>query len=274
MPPDLELALRLLPGVVSVGTTARGAPGGPQLDVVTLHSSDAVHVAVGRRTAERFGPGAVPVATVVVPAGPPGTLGGSASTERAGAPVVEPRGPEVPAPSVNVGDGWSATTELAHPPGAAVTPPATPPAAANGVSGAGAPDRRPVPAGPARRVVLEHAGFDPATGTSEVALARGERRATGRAAAGPLAGGAQATLSALGALGLDVPFYLRSADRARDVPGEPVVVGLEWRGEETAAGGRMGRMGVAVGDGEVEAASRATLGALNRYLTAEPRTAP
>jgi hypothetical protein len=128
------------------------------------------------------------------------------------------------------------------------------------------------------RVSLLGATFDAARGTSEVSLALGSTRGTGRATAGPLAGGAQATLNALRALSVDVPFYLVSAERAHAVPGEPVVVVLSPRrtGAEATDGEGGGwpveRLGVANGTEDVEAASRATLGALNRHLTRSPAT--
>jgi hypothetical protein len=119
------------------------------------------------------------------------------------------------------------------------------------------------------RVTLLSASFDAARGTSEVSLALGDRRGTGRAPAGPLAGGAQATLNALSALSIDVPFYLVSAEHAHGVPGEPVVVVLAPKRETAGTGDATGvaeRLGVAAGVADVEAASRATLGALNRHL--------
>jgi hypothetical protein len=112
------------------------------------------------------------------------------------------------------------------------------------------------------------AAFDGERGTSEVRLARGAARGTGRAPAGPLAGGAQATLNALGALGIDLPFYLVSAERVRGVPGDPVVVALSPRTVGTPGAPGAERVGVATGSSDVDAASRATLGALNRYIAA------
>jgi hypothetical protein len=117
------------------------------------------------------------------------------------------------------------------------------------------------------RVSLLSSGFDAGRGTSEVSLGLGAARGTGRASSGPLAGGAQATLNALEALGMDVPFYLMSVERAHGVPGDPVVVVLAPKRKDDEDSGRTAeRLGVASGDGDVEAASRATLGALNRHL--------
>ncbi len=117
------------------------------------------------------------------------------------------------------------------------------------------------------RVLLLGAGFDAERGTSEVSLELGASRGTGRSSAGTLAGGAQATLNALEALAIDVPFYLVSAERAHGVPGEPVVVVLApKRTGDQEVRRAVERLGVASGDIDVEAASRATLGALNRHL--------
>jgi hypothetical protein len=120
------------------------------------------------------------------------------------------------------------------------------------------------------RVTLVGATFDPARGVCEVTLSHGAARGTGRAPAGPLGGGAQATLFALGALGVAIPFYLVSAERLQSVPGAPVVVVLAPRGGESAAAGSGERIGVAAAASDVEAASRAALGALNRYLAGPP----
>lgn len=120
----------------------------------------------------------------------------------------------------------------------------------------------------AARVLLVGASFDPALGMTEVALARDRSRGVSHAPAGPLVGGAQATLGALGALGADVPFYLVSAERAAGVTDNPVVVVLGARRATTARRPSLDdRIGVAAGTDDAEAASRATLGALNRYLS-------
>jgi len=125
------------------------------------------------------------------------------------------------------------------------------------------------PAG-APRVRLLAASFDPGTGMSEVDLGLGAARGKGRAVVGPLVGGAQATLVALGALGIEVPYYVVSVERAPSVPGDPVVVVLAPRHASEEHGDPIGpvveRIGVASGADTVEAASKATLCALNRYL--------
>ncbi len=122
------------------------------------------------------------------------------------------------------------------------------------------------------RVMLVRASFDAALGRSQVTLALGPARSTGHAPAGPLVGGAQATIDALRALGEDVPFYLVSAERMVGIPGEPVVIVLGAHHTTTAGGaGSNERIGVAGGTDDADAASRATLGALNRYLS-RPRS--
>ena len=130
------------------------------------------------------------------------------------------------------------------------------------------------PASGAERVALLSAAFDDTHGVSEVSLAFGSARGVGRASAGPLAGGAQATLNALSAFSIDVPFYLVSAERAHGVPGRPVVVVLAPKrtGAERDTG-TVERLGIASDPEDEVAASRATLGALNRHL-AKFSTAP
>jgi hypothetical protein len=124
----------------------------------------------------------------------------------------------------------------------------------------------------APRVSLLGASFDAERGSTEVTVELGAVRGTGRAPAGALIGGAQATLDALHALGKDVPFYLVSAERPPGIPGEPVVVVLAARhgGTKRPLGGTE-RIGVSGGDSDLDAASRATLSALNRFLS---RTMP
>lgn len=231
-PSELELSLRELPGVVGVGRS--GAADGSRLTVVALDPSDTLRASVARLAREpNRGSG-----TDVVVAG-------------AAAPSASP--PPSPAPV-----------------------PATPgPAASNGTSAppllaATAPGSDTPTEGRRDRVGLLRAEFDPLRGLSEVSLTFHGARGTGRVPAGPLAGGAQATLVALGALGVELPFYLFSAERAHGIPGEPVVVVLAARhGTDRLQVGE--RIGVATGADEVEASSRATLGALNRYLAGTER---
>ncbi len=111
------------------------------------------------------------------------------------------------------------------------------------------------------RVALVRADFLSDTGVCEVELSAGEIRGVGRAAYGPLIGGAVATLDALRQVGMDPPFYLLSACRVSVVPDAPTVVVLR-----PVAGGK-DRIGIAHREHDVESASRATLSAVNRDLT-------
>lgn len=117
------------------------------------------------------------------------------------------------------------------------------------------------------RVVLQRAIFDPVLGASEVHLSHHERRGSGRSASGPVVGAVEATLAALDDLGMAVPFYLFTAGPVATGDGAPTMVVLRPRGNapDTAAAGE--RIGVARGASAEEAASRATLSALNRFLT-------
>ncbi|MGH9093151.1 MAG: hypothetical protein ACRDZR_17500, partial [Acidimicrobiales bacterium] len=141
----------------------------------------------------------------------------------------------------------------------AVAAPAAPAAAPTEPAGSTAP-----------RVVLLSSRFDRATGVSEVSVAWRGLTAVGRAAGSPLAGAAQATLTAVEALGAVVPYFLTSVDRAATERGTPVVVSLAVREVAAGDGAARRRVGVAEGGDDVEAASRATLSALNRLLALAP----
>ncbi|MGH9110207.1 MAG: hypothetical protein ACRDY3_12220 [Acidimicrobiales bacterium] len=243
LPSATELELRRRPGVVAVGVTAPGAGGVARLTLVTTGTGTGGAPGAAAGHVEGFAePGQVSVVTVVPPSGLDGAWDPDDAPDR-GIPG------EVGGPDDRLPAGGS--------PGNGSIP-------ANGATAL-------LPPAPVR-VVLVAARFDPSTGGSEVVLRCGERRANGRAAAGPLAGGAQATLAALEVLGIGAPFYLVSAGRARGVPGEPAVVVLAPRRDAGLGGGAppplSERIGVAAGAQDVEAASRATLGALNRHLVA------
>ena len=109
------------------------------------------------------------------------------------------------------------------------------------------------------RVVLERAEFDPLSGGCEVELSYAGRRAVGHTGSGPLIGGAEATLAALGDLGFDIPFTLLSVTNVTALRSWPVIVALRSRenGDD--------RFGVAQADEDVVAAAKATLDALNRF---------
>jgi NADH dehydrogenase/NADH:ubiquinone oxidoreductase subunit G len=104
------------------------------------------------------------------------------------------------------------------------------------------PDRGGVAA--AARIVLDAADFNELDGVSEVHLTFGGRVGVGRAGSGPLIGGAEATLSALRDLGDVIPFYLMGVTKVNTV--------------------------IALAGDDLLAASKATLDALNRYLSLDP----
>lgn len=281
---ELELDLRLLPGVTCVGARAGGDH--PQFDVLTLTSSDALRDTVLEIVRRRMPdasvsvtvvggseqPAAFPASRVSEPSLHPSTgYGSRAANGTNGASGVHGAG--TPATfgangsGSNGGNGvWaSGSSGIGSTGGDGGRPPLRSITAAGIGQPQGRDDRT--------RVALSSATFDPGRGVSEVTLSRAGVRGTGRAPAGPLAGGVQATLIALGALGVEVPFYLVSAERVRGVPGEPVVVVLAPRRAGDDAQGTAERIGTAVGADDIEAASRAALSALNRFL-AEPAAAP
>jgi hypothetical protein len=234
-PSEVELELRSLPGVVSVGTTGFGDPDatGHTVTVVARRRDDVLDRKVAAVAAAHL-----PGVPVTVLAG----SGGTGQLEAAGGP------PETALVASANGDGLPALGRTPLPAG----PPGTAPAA-----GAG---------GATPRAVLLLSAFDPSTGTSEVSLAWQGVTAVGQAVGPPLAGAAQATLSAVEALGTRVPYIVTSVERASSDPLSPVVVVLSARRAGASAVGDR-RFGVAQGRDEVTAASRATLSALNRYLS-------
>lgn len=280
----VELDIRLLPGVVSVGLET--SAGSPSVWVVTTADGDDAREQTERRVAQSL-PGAEVTVDVVRPAAScaPSAFGAMPSvplresaaeaTDRAvtdgvGADGVGTDGvgtdgvgaDGVAASHTAVSSARDIAMERRHvhvhqplePPTTRLLPTTTP-----GTSAVGRAKSEP-------RVSLVDARFDAAAGVSEVVLARGSARGRGSFPAGPLPGGAQATLAALGNLGLDVPFYVVSAGRTSSTPGEPVVVVLAARRGEQVAGAAE-RLGVAAGRDDVETASRATLSALNRFLS-------
>ena len=244
-PPDavatLELELRLLPGVVAVEMST------PVVVVSSAHS-ESLPDDVLRAVRARLPQGSVRVLTI--PDGPSGAAPPTAPGVQTGVAAGVQTGVAAGTNGTN-GDHAPHQDEASGPHAISATAPRVGPGALRGGA----------------RVSLLGAHFDAARGTSEVSLGLGPARGTGRASAGPLAGGAQATLHALEALAIDVPFYLVSAERAHGVPGEPVVVVLApKRPGDAQTREAVERLGVATGDSDVEAASRATLGALNRHL--------
>lgn len=122
------------------------------------------------------------------------------------------------------------------------------------------------PAGPLvrypARVRLEGVRVEKFSQELDVHLALGNRRAVGRGEAGSPAEAAAATLEALATLGAELPFRIDAATASlRHSPDHAVVVVLEP--DERAPK----LYGVARASTMEEAAARATLHALNRYLS-------
>jgi hypothetical protein len=124
------------------------------------------------------------------------------------------------------------------------------------------PDRGGVAA--AARIALEAAEFNDRDGVSEVRLGFAGRVGVGRAGSGPLIGGAEATLSALRDLGNVIPFYLMGVTKVDTVIGCSVIVALR------SLAANDDRMGIALAHDDLLASSKATLDALNRYLSLDP----
>lgn len=117
---------------------------------------------------------------------------------------------------------------------------------------------------PAARVSLAVAEFNEHDGVSEVHLSFGGRVGVGRAGSGPLIGGAEATLSALRDLGNVIPFYLMGVTKVDTVIGCSVIVALRSLSADDD------RMGIALADDDLLSAAKATLDALNRYVSMDP----
>lgn len=266
----LELELRELPAVACVGLHQNGS--GPGVTVVRLGPTAAGHDI--EATVRRHDPDlAVHVVTADTPSvTTTGAGGGVGPDPHAGGdgeaaddsltpfdPSSPPPLPPSPSPPPETGPPAAPTaTAMPHDRLPGGEPALARSAAAPGTGG----DTEHAP-----RATLIDASFDPSRGMSEVTLALGPIHQTGRAPAGALIGGAQATLVALGALGRSIPFYLVSAERVRTIPGEPVVVVLAPRDDAGPAGDRIG---VAGGTTDVGAASKAVLAALNRFLAGSP----
>jgi hypothetical protein len=123
-------------------------------------------------------------------------------------------------------------------------------------------NRSPVGRGAAAsRVALTKTDFNMHDGVSEVHLSIAGRVGVGRSGSGPLVGGAEATLIALRELGYEIPFFLVSVNTITTVRGWPVLVALR---SMSNAGDRIG---IAQSEAEIESAAKATLDALNRYLS-------
>jgi len=114
------------------------------------------------------------------------------------------------------------------------------------------------------RVALVRADFNEHDGMSEVHLSYAGRVGIGRAGSGPLIGGAEATLAALRDLKYAIPFYLMTVIKVDTVTGWSVIVAFRSLSDDGD------RMGIARSEGDLVAAAKATLDALNRYVTIDP----
>ncbi len=120
------------------------------------------------------------------------------------------------------------------------------------------------PGGYVARIALVVADFNEHDGISEVHLSIGGRTGVGRAGSGPLIGGAEATLGALRDLGYVIPFYLMAVTKVDTVIGCSVIVALRSLSADDD------RMGIACADVDLVSSAKATLDALNRYVTMDP----
>jgi hypothetical protein len=111
------------------------------------------------------------------------------------------------------------------------------------------------------RVALTGTDFNVHEGVSEVQLALNGAVGVGRSGSGPLIGGAEATLAALRDLGYEVPFFLVAVNNIATARGWPVIVTLRSLSDEGD------RIGIAQSNGDLQSAAKATLDALNRYLS-------
>jgi GGDEF domain-containing protein len=118
------------------------------------------------------------------------------------------------------------------------------------------------------RVIYKLATMESPVGAI-VHLSFGDRGGIGRSSAGELRGSAEATIQALVELGVDAPVSLESVSTPKGhVIGSPVRVVLSETGSDRRY------VGIARGETGAEAASRATLGALNGFLDGVPEDLP
>jgi hypothetical protein len=118
-----------------------------------------------------------------------------------------------------------------------------------------------LPEGDGPRVALVSTEFKVKYGVSEVRLAYGGRIGFGQSSSGPLIGGAEATLGALRDLGYDIPCYLLAVTNVHTSTGWPVIVTFRSLTDGSD------RIGIAQADGDLVSAAKATLDALNRYVS-------
>jgi len=111
------------------------------------------------------------------------------------------------------------------------------------------------------RVALLSADFDEVSGVCEVRLAFEGRVGVGQAKSGRLIGAVEGTLAALKDVDREIPFHLEAVTTVPTVRGCPVVVTLRSFTDDVDL------YGIAQSDGDPLSAARATLNALNRFLT-------
>ena len=128
----------------------------------------------------------------------------------------------------------------------------------------GSASETPARGGYVARITLAIAEFNEHDGISEIHLTFGGRTGVGRAGSGPLIGGAEATLGALRDLGYVIPFYLMGVTKVDTVIGYSVIVAVRSLSADDD------RMGIARAEGDLISAAKATLDALNRYITMDP----
>jgi hypothetical protein len=114
------------------------------------------------------------------------------------------------------------------------------------------------------RITLARFEFNEHDGISEVHLTYAGKTGVGRAGSGPLIGGSEATLGALRDLGHVIPFYLMGVTKVETVVGHSVIVALRSLSSDDD------RMGIALAEGDLESSAKATLDALNRYVSMNP----
>ncbi len=114
------------------------------------------------------------------------------------------------------------------------------------------------------RITLVVAEFNEHDGISEVHLSYAGKTGVGRAGSGPLIGGAEATLAALRDLGYVIPFYLMGVTKVDTVIGGSVIVAFRSLSSDDD------RMGIAQAEGDLVSSAKATLDALNRYVSMDP----
>ncbi|HEY5266653.1 MAG TPA: hypothetical protein VIJ40_07560 [Acidimicrobiales bacterium] len=113
----------------------------------------------------------------------------------------------------------------------------------------------------ASRVALLSAEFDEVSGVCEVRLGYEGRIGVGRAESGRLIGAVEGTLAALRELAFEISFHLEAVTTVPTVRGLPIVVTLRSFSDDVDL------YGIAQSEGESLSAARATLNALNRFLS-------